>query len=321
MTTTRLVPVLALVALVLALAPLLAVRPAGASGLLTVEVVAPAGSGTPGSPLAVTVRALGEDAELAPLEYAVEGGAIQGTLSLSRVEPGIAEATVFVARETAGEATLSVRMAGTVVASRTFQFGQAAPIRIEVALVNGPAASARTWRFEIVDAAGAVADTVEVSMSGDQPRATTASRDLPFGQYTVRQLLGSDTATVCDGAAFYATDGANVPVTHAAGGGAAVVTVTVCDEAPDELGVSIPVDPVAPAPSPSVDVPGSINEVRGVRIGGDEPLPPATGSGTAQDAAAAPANSVSLVAALALLALCAPGAVLAVRSVPGRREQ
>jgi len=262
----------ALAASVALLAAMAASQSANASSLLTVRVLVPtavpAGFDAP-----VIIRAEGDQPELASLDYEVSGGQIVGAVPLNSIAPGVAEGTVYVRREAPGDATLTVRSQGVVTAVGAVHFAAYGRITVSATLAASAHASARTWRFEVVDATGAVVDSVSAGTSGDSSTGSATSVWLPYGSYTVRQVLGNDTRTSCNPGTFYA-------ITSPAGGTTAVVlaglsagadfALNPCADAPTSLGVSIPIDTIA------ADEP--INEVRGARQSGP-PLPPAAGSG------------------------------------------
>ena len=203
-----------------------------------------------------------------------------------------------VSRNSGGTATLSATFGGQTLASGHANFEAMGAITVSVTLAAGPDAAARTWRFEVVDTAGNVVSTLDASTSGDALTGAASTPLLPYGAYTVRQLLGNDTATSCTGNAFYAVtepSSASTAVTLSSATATANFSLTVCD-APKQS-VSIPVDPIA-FPSATAtpafttapgDVP--IDEVRGVRqegpgaassptvAAGQKVLPPDTGSG------------------------------------------
>src|SRR5947207_2522032 len=83
----------------------------------------------------------------------------------------------------------------------------AAPAANSIAVrltMDAPAdAAARTWRFEVADDAGAVVSTLSLNAIAGAP-STALSPALSPGHYTVRQLLGHDTATGCVSGALWA---------------------------------------------------------------------------------------------------------------------
>jgi hypothetical protein len=88
--------------------------------------------------------------------------------------------------------------------------------------MDAPASSAaRTWRFEVADESGAIVSTF--SLNAIAGTASVALAKAPgAGVYTVRQLLGHDTAARCGDGAFWA-------VTAPAAG---VAEVQVSEDAP-----------------------------------------------------------------------------------------
>lgn len=147
-------------------------------------------------------------------------------------------------------------------------------ITVTVQVAPDPSMVGRTWRFEVSDAAGNVASTIEVQTTLEQLAASTSTLPLARGQYAVRQLIGSDTALSCDSGDTYfvvsAPAGAVATVDLSGSSAAATFSIAMCPDRP-KLTYLAPVDPIEPA--------GQINEVRGIRAPGV--LPPATGSGAA----------------------------------------
>lgn len=283
---------------------------ASASANLSVTVVPPA-SVPAGMDAPLTVRAEGERAEGARLEYSVSGGSIAGVISLNAAGDGVAEATVYVHRDAPGEATLSVARDGVVVATGVARFAPYGQIVVSATLPAEAHASARTWRFEVVSDGGQVMETLSLGTSGAAPTGSATSSWLPYGQYTVRQIFGNDTRTSCAPGIFYA---ATSPAGAATGVGlrglqsGVAFTLRACEDAPTSLGASIPID--------VIDGVSPIDEVRGIRWPGPgAPLPPAAGTGTV-DAAPGRTSDAAVLAGLALL-LSAP-ALLATRRVMAR---
>lgn len=186
-----------------------------------------------------------------------------------------------------------------------------APITIAVTLDGGPLAAARLWRFEVLDGANAV-ETVEVSLSGDASFAQATTGPLPEGAYTVRQVFGNNMATACDPGIFFANADPVRNVQLGPAGATVNFTITVCPGAPGGVVVDRPVDDVTAIPTQ-----GTIDEVQGTRVAGDgtptppAPRAPATGTGHAEAAPAAPRTS--LLAALAVFLLAAPVLLTAMR--------
>ncbi len=182
-----------------------------------------------------------------------------------------------------------------------------APITIAVTLEAGPLAAARTWRFEVVDASGGLADTVELSLSGDASFVQGSSRPLPPGAYTVRQLFGNDMATACGDGVFYANANPERVVQLDESGATVSFTITVCPDAPGEVVVDRPDDGVTSTPTEVVDV------VAGTRVAGDgTPGAPATGTGLASGSGSV-GPQTSLLAALSVFLFIAPLAITAIR--------
>ncbi len=209
------------------------------------------------------------------------------------VDGGAAQGAVYVRRDTPGAVQLTASLGGAVVARSDMRFSQMGAVGVTVTLDAGPDAAARTWLFEVADAAGAVVQRLSVGTSGDAPSATAYTGLLPYGSYSVRQVLGSDTSLVCGGRAFYqvaAPASGATTLQLSASQATAAFTIRLCASAP-ALSVDIPVDGIAsPAPGVVGDaLPGEtpINEVRGARQEGPgtvstfTPAPPSTGSGIA----------------------------------------
>ncbi len=147
-------------------------------------------------------------------------------------------------------------------------------LAVEVTLQAGPTASARTWRFEIVNASGVVLQTLSLGTSGGALTSTATAGDLPFGTYTVRQILGNDTKIACDATSFYevtAPGGAKGSVVIGSARKTVSFTIRPCPALPANPKVLAPIDVLAPTPT--------LDEVRGSRSEGPgAPLPPSTGS-------------------------------------------
>ncbi len=180
---------------------------------------------------------------------------------------------------------------GTVSAQTPSPTGEVA---VQVTLQAGPTAAARTWRFEIVNTAGVVLQTLSLGTSGGALTSTETASGLPFGVYTVRQILGNDTKTACDAKAFYEVTSpisAQLSVGAGASRTTALFTIRPCPALPANLQLLAPIDTIAPSPTPAAP----IDEVRGSRNEGPgAPLPPATGSSSASPAPA-PRPSLMLV--------------------------
>ncbi len=274
MRTIRILAASTTLAILLAVTVSLAATNTRAATPLSILVYPTAPSFAPGADAAFIVRAEGDGAEFASLRFTAEGGKVTGVLGLAALAPAAAEGVVFVQRDTPGEATLTVHLGGQPVASGTAVFGNTTGrIRVTTTLVADSGAAARTWRYEVLDAAGSVVESLSIGTSGDAPTASVETAALPFGRYTVRQVLGGDTGTSCAQGLFYAVAspaGAATSVELGPGEVTATFSLQLCPDAPGTLAVDRPIDePAAP-----------IDEVRGTRTGGT-PLPPAAGSGLA----------------------------------------
>lgn len=174
-------------------------------------------------------------------------------------------------------------------------------LAVQVTLQAGPGAAARTWRFEVVNSAGAVVQTLSLGTSGDAPTSSEASSALPYGVYTVRQILGSDTKLVCDATSFYevtAPAGAQIVVDLGSPRITVPFTIRPCAALPTKLQVQAPIDTVAPLPSPT-PTPPTLDEVRGSRSEGPAaPLAPSTGDSAGSSPSSASANDASLLLVL-----------------------
>jgi len=174
-------------------------------------------------------------------------------------------------------------------------------LAVQITLQAGPEAAARTWRFEVVTSAGAVAQTLSLGTSGDAPTSSEATSALPYGVYTVRQILGSDTKLVCDATSFYevtAPAGAQIVVDLGSPRITVPFTVRPCAALPTKLQVQAPIDTVAPLPSPTPTSP-TLDEVRGNRSEGPPaPLAPSTGDSAGASPSSASANNASLLLVL-----------------------
>ena len=172
-------------------------------------------------------------------------------------------------------------------------------LAVQVTLQAGPGAAARTWRFEVVTSAGAVAQTLSLGTSGDAPTSSEATSALPYGVYTVRQILGSDTKLVCDATSFYevtAPAGAQIVVDLGSPRITVPFTVRPCAALPTKLKVQAPIDTAAPLPTPT---PPTLDEVRGSRSERPAaPLAPSTGDSAGASPSSASANDASLLLVL-----------------------
>lgn len=273
------------------------------------------------------VRVAGPDADMPALDFDAAGGDITGIVSLNRVGPSAAEGAVWVSRATPGSVTLTAGFAGATLATGEAHFVQTGSVQVNVALEGADrGAAARTWRFEVVNASGNVVQTLNVGTSGDDLSASASTAQLPYGFYTVRQVLGNDTKFSCAGGAFYAVTapGSGQTTLELRGASAAAdFTIAVCAGMP-RLSVDIPIDTLAPAAGVVGEAyPGEtpINEVRGARSEGpgNPPLPPKTGSG-AGNRSAPPLPVRPFLATIGIVLLVAPLSVLAVR-LSNRRKR
>ena len=97
--------------------------------------------------------------------------------------------------------------------------------------------------------AGVVVSRLSIGTSGDAPRATRTSDILPYGFYTVRQVLGNDTKLACGGGAFYqltAPVGGETTLELSADSATANFAIHLCDGAPAATEVNIPIDTCRP---------------------------------------------------------------------------
>lgn len=302
--------------------------PAQAMTGYTVSVAAVSDTVAPGEMATFRVRVEGQTTSLPSFTFDVDGGSLAGVASIDPIAANVAEGTVFVRRESEGTARLSVRFGGETLATAEARFANLGAVDIAVALDAGPDAAARTWRFEVVTPGGQVVASLSASTSGDAPIDTVSTRGLPYGFYTVRQVLGNDTATSCEGGAFYrvaAPNGAQTTIELASTGARVSFQIVPCAALPAGLEVDIPVDTLAPAAGSVGDpdvLPGEtpVSEVRGARQAGPgNPLPPRTGN----TAPATPSNSnlVLLVLAIGAAATFFPAATFSASRVRGWRKR
>ncbi len=249
--------------------------------------VAPTSDTVPvGELAAFRVRVEGQTAVLPSFNFDVEGGTLAGVASIDPTAANVAEGTVFVARESEGTVRLNVSFAGEVLASGQARFARVGDLNISVNLNADIDAAARTWRFEVVSSSGQVVTSLSANTSGDSPRDVVRAANLPLGFYTVRQVLGGDTATTCDSGAFYrvlAPTSAQTTLQLDSGTAAVNFEIAPCPGIPS-LEVQIPIDTIAPSAGvvgePNV-LPGEtpVSEVRGAREAGPgNPLPPSVGN-------------------------------------------
>jgi hypothetical protein len=184
-------------ALVLAFAVLAGGREAKASGPLIVTVQAPAGPALAGADATFIIRAEGDSPAAQSLDFSVVGGTLSGAVALNEVAPGVAEGAAFVRRETPGQVILTVLVAGRPVATGSVTYADAGRVEVQLALEAGHSAAARTWRFEVLDAPGNVVTALSIGTSGDAPLGVGRTDPLPFGSYSVRPVLRTDTQLSC----------------------------------------------------------------------------------------------------------------------------
>ena len=249
------------------------------------------------------VKVLGQTAALPSFSYDVEGGTLSAVTSLDPTAANIAEGAVFVTRENEGTAQLTVRFGGEVLATSEARFARVGKVNVAITLDAGPDAAARTWRYEVVSAGGEVVASLDANTSGDAPTSRVSTPALPFGQYTIRQVLGSDTRTACAAGVFYEALSPQTSLELASNEASVAFTIRPCASLPADVGVIIPIDTLAP------DVPVGetpVSEVRGARDEGPgarpsvTPLPPRTG-----DSFAGASNSSNFSLLLLLLGAAA----------------
>lgn len=267
----------------------------------------------PGATAVFRIRVEGQIAALPSFQYDVQGGTVTGVASLDPTAANVAEGAVFVTRESAGAATLSIRLGSTVLARGSVRFGATGSVNVNVNLQAGPEAAARTWRYEVLSASGQVVATLTANTSGDAPAQTVSAANLPYGFYTVRQVLGGDTRTSCSGGSFYEVQepvSAETTIELASATASVDFTIAPCPGLPD-IDVSIPIDTIAsPGTVGDGDVePGvtPVSEVRGTRQEGPgNPLPPVAGN--AAPLSGSPPSSTTFILLLGAFGLMAPGA-------------
>ena len=274
--------------------------------------VAPANDTVPVGEMAVfRVRVEGQTTQLPSFLFDVEGGSLAGVGSIDPTAANVAEGTVFVVRESEGTAKLTVRFGGEVLAASEARFARMGQVNIKVTVDAGPDAAARTWRYEVVSTSGHVMATLQANTSGDAPTHVVSSNALPYGFYTVRQVLGNDTRTACAAGTFYRVASPSAAeTTISLDSGAATVNFTIlpCPDLPTDLGVIIPIDTLAPGGIVGeADVlPGEtpISEVRGTRQEGPgNPLPPTVGNSPVAGSSQSNLFLLLLVTGAALTAL------------------
>lgn len=242
------------------------------------ETVVPVGSSA-----VFRIRVEGQTTSLPSFNYDVEGGTLAGVASLDPTAANVAEGAAFVTRGSAGAARLSIRLGSETLAAATARFAPMGTVAIAVSLDAGPDAAARTWRYEITNASGRLVASLSANTSGDSPLSVVRTPPLPYGFYSVRQILGSDTARACASGVFYEVA---APVSGATTVELSDVEQTVsftirpCHDLPKDLGVLIPIDTISPPVAPDL-APGEtpVSAVRGARDAGPgNPLPPSVGN-------------------------------------------
>jgi hypothetical protein len=249
------------------------------------------------------VKVQGQTAVLPSFSYDVQGGTVSAVTSLDPTAANVAEGAVFVTSNSEGTARLTVRFAGEVLATGEARFARLGRVNLAVTLDAGPDAAARTWRYEVVSASGQVVASLDANTSGDSPTSRVSTPALPFGPYTVRQVLGSDTRSACAAGVFYEAATPVSTLELAASEANVQFTIRPCASLPTNIAVLIPIDTLEPAANvPAGQTP--ISEVRGAR---DEapgvsatPLAPRTG-----DSLGAQPNSANISLLLLLLGAAA----------------
>ena len=315
----------AALALFVALAGAMLLASAGAASAqqpFTVSASAAAASYPAGADAAVVIRIEGNTASLPSFDYVVQGGTLEGVLPATPVAANVAQGTVFITRADAGLARVTVLFGSTELAATDVRFVGTGSLQVRATLDAGINAAARTWRYEVVDTAGAIVSTLNISTSGDAPTGSATVANLPHGAYTVRQVLGSDTGTSCSGSLFYQVASAATTVQLAGTSATADFTIRPCPALPDDLQVVIPVDTIAPGFGPGVvgdAAPGEppFSEVAGVRQPGFIPLPPNTGN----SAVAAETPLPVFPVALGLLVLALPLLGWSLRELAFQRQR
>jgi hypothetical protein len=290
--------------------------PAAAAQPFTVTVVPKQAAFPAGADAAFSVRVEGQTSALPSFVYSIEGGSLSGVLPPNPVAANVAEGTVFVNRATPGTARLTVSFAGEVLATAEARFGAVGQLRVQATLDAGPDAAARTWRYEVVDTSGQVVSTLSLSTSGDAVTGVASTGAIPYGSYTVRQLLGGDTRTACVPGAFYevtAPAGAATTIQLSQDETTVAFTIRPCPDLPTSLEVQVPVDTITPGSGGGVVgeadfLPGEepINEVRGAREPGpaaNRPLPPGTGNTLSGTRSSSSISLLLLVTGAAVMSL------------------
>lgn len=300
--------------------------PASAAESYTVTISAPPSPVAPGQTAVFRIRVDGQTANLPSFVYDVQGGALTGVASLDPTAANVAEGAAFVSRESAGTATLNVRLGSAILATGSVQFGATGSLSVRVNLNAGLDAAARTWRYEILSTSGQVVATLTANTSGDGPSDTVTATNLPYGFYTIRQVLGGDTRTSCTGGAFYqvqAPTAAETTIELSSASASVTFTIAPCPALPD-IDVSIPIDTIAqPGTVGDADVePGvtPVSEVRGTRQEGPgNPLPPTAGNAQISEPDAS--SNTMLFLLLGAFGLMAPGMGMLAVAYRNRRER
>jgi hypothetical protein len=271
-----------------------------------------------GSSAVFRVKVEGKTTSLPSFDYDVEGGTLAGVASLDPTAANVAEGAVFVTRDSEGSVRLSIRFGAETLAAATARFAPMGTIAIAVTLDAGPEAAARTWRYEVANASGQIVASLSANTSGDSPVSVVHTPPVPYGFYSVRQILGSDTARACASGVFYEVA---TPVSGATTVELAELEKTVsftirpCPDLPKDLGVLIPVDTISPPLAP-VLAPGEapVSEVRGARDAGPgNPLPPSVGNSIEGRPSDSSSLLIILFASALVLTSLSGGVLLAVR--------
>jgi hypothetical protein len=270
---------------------------------VTVAVKAPLAPAAAGTDAMFVIRVEGASPAATELEFSVTGGTLSGAVALNDVAPGVAEGAAYVRRDTPGEATLTVLTDGRPVGSSVARFDPAGLVELHIRFDADASAAARTWRFEIVNAAGKTVSSLSAGTSGDGPLAVARSEPLPYGFYSVSQVLSLDTQTGCAAGAFFeivAPAGGTIGVRVDGPETNVDFVIRPCAGASRDHGVTGPVD------SPAVPI-GSSEGISAASPG--MPQPPSTGLVASRTTS----SSTSQVppAVLAAIALVAFGTLLA----------
>lgn len=268
----------------------------------------------PGGTAVFRVKVEGQTANLPTFQYDVQGGELAAVTSLDPTAANVAEGAVFVTRDGEGVARLTISLGNEVLATGQVRFANMGTLTIELVVNAGPDAAARTWRYEVLTPGGQLVATLDANTSGDAPLSRVSTAALPYGFYTVRQVLGSDTRTSCAAGVFYEAVNPETTLELAANVAVARFEIRPCPSLPANLGVDIPVDTIVPAGETP------ISEVRGAREEGpgallNPPLAPAAGN--TRDSLDQ-ANNTRTILFIAALLMLLPGAGL--MAVAARRN-